>query len=111
MRQTFIEKFAKTYTYPYGTSFTAKTGNKSTDQSSQSEALIAQEHCERILLGKRTMRPFHIMECPKTQKRVCYCNKAPQSQASQALAYDMHLYYEGYEDSFQKKMLQKLQME
>jgi hypothetical protein len=81
MRQTFIEKFAKTYTYPYGTSFTAKTGNKSVDQNSQSEAIIAQEHCERILLGKRTMRPFH-MECPKTQKRVCYCDKTSQSPTS-----------------------------
>lgn len=99
MRQTFIEKFAKTYTYPYGTSFISKSESKSATQCSQTETIIAQEHCERVLLGKRTMRPFHI-ECPKTQKRVCYCDKTPQAQTSQALAYDMHLYYEGYDEYF-----------
>lgn len=65
MRQTFIEKFSKTYAYPYGASFVQTKGPVVES--------FAQEHCERVLLGKRTMRPFHL-ECEKSKKRVCYCS-------------------------------------
>jgi hypothetical protein len=70
---------------------------------------FAQEHCERVLLGKRTMRPFHL-ECEKSKKRVCYCS-GDSGPTSQGLAYDMHLYYQGYDADLQSQMLRKLQLE
>ena len=80
------------------------------------------EMYERVLLGKRSMAPFHL-NCEVTKKQVCRCafanlplseldkvlyrNTGPGNQQaskrqrlSQVLpedvAYDMHLYFQGY---------------
>ena len=73
---------------------------------------------ERVLLGKIDMRPFH-MECPVTKKAICRCmhSKTPLEMLERELnrnqigkrfkteqtmpydiAFDMHLYYEGYQN-------------
>ena len=87
---------------------------------------------ERVLLGKRQMAPFHL-NCAITNKQVCRCAFADLPQAEldrvlyrnggeagkrqrrdeaatlpQDLAYDMHLYYQGYPSTLQKHLHRKL---
>jgi hypothetical protein len=62
MRPTFIEKFAKIYQYPYGTSFMPEP----------TKQVFENEEFERFIQKKRTVRPFHL-ECKITKRRLCYC--------------------------------------
>lgn len=50
-KETFLEKFAKIYQYPYGTSFTKDKG------------AVDEMDFERYLNKKRYYNPFHV-DCP-----------------------------------------------
>jgi hypothetical protein len=70
---------------------------------------------ERVMLQKLNMKPFHI-DCPVTKKAMCWCahSKTPLEELERSfnrnqnakrmrqtaidIAFDMHLYYEGYEN-------------
>lgn len=105
------------------------------DQKNPYESLdfehLFEDHYERVLLAKRTMKPFHL-DCPVTRKQLCRCahsktpleelektlhrgQKRPKQEKSamstvlpEDLAYDMHLYYEGYPSSMLQQMSRKL---
>jgi hypothetical protein len=67
------------------------------------------------MLQKLNMKPFHI-DCPVTKKAMCWCahSKTPLEELERSfnrnqnakrmrqtaidIAFDMHLYYEGYEN-------------
>jgi hypothetical protein len=71
-----------------------------------------------VMVQKMRMRPFH-MDCPVTKKPICRCahSKTPleelersfnrnqdtkrMRQAAFDIAFDMHLYYEGFENPAQ----------
>eukprot|EP00347_Sterkiella_histriomuscorum_P003810 403362853 len=108
MKPTFLEKFGKIYTYPYGNSFMQ-------DPVQQN---IEQQEFERYVQKKRNFRPFH-MECKVTKRRLCYCPNSSvlteqskvQMQLQQNVAADLVSYFEGYPVDFETKMKNKLLME
>lgn len=117
MKPTFLEGFAKVYTYPYGNSFVPR--DSSINQPYPDHQLAAWnnvseppalEHTisgvsvfERSILKKRNLRPFHV-DCKVTKRRVCYCPtmkggiaKEEMRVQSMMIASDLMNYYDGYE--------------
>lgn len=99
-RETFFEKFAKIYQYPYGTGFAKE-----------------REDChdfERYLKRKQYFNPFHV-DCPKTNKMICYCDEFKLDnnmvEPFKDIVFRLQNYYEGYDDSKEEKMKWKLQFE
>lgn len=105
MRPTFLEKFGRIYTYPYGQSFLPEPVQNT----------IEQHDFERIIQRKRTLRPFHL-ECKITKRRLCYCPNSGaiseqskiQMQMQQNVAGDMLNYYEGYPEDFESRLQTKV---
>jgi hypothetical protein len=99
-RETFFEKFAKIYQYPYGTGFTKVTEDY--------------HNFERYLKKKQYYNPFHI-DCPKTKKTICYCDEfkvAPSLlEPFKDVVYRLENYYNGYDDTKEIKMKKKLEFE
>ena len=133
MKLTFTEKFGKIYAYPYGSSFQEKATKALEDDEDKhfmqhmENELLFEDQYERILLAKHGMRPFHL-DCPVTKKHICRCahsntpleeldkvlhrgqkrQRTTPAVLPQALAYDMHLYYEGYPANMLDKLTRKL---
>ena len=65
------------------------------------------------------MRPFHI-NCPITNKKVCFCNQNKPFEAKfnpmysskyKAIAYDTHLFYSGFPEETLERAIDKLNFE
>lgn len=126
LKPTFLEGFAKVYSYPYGNSFLPR--EKSTNYTDSAACFwnnvsepVALENTitgvstfERIVAKKRNLRPFHI-GCSFTKRRVCYCpsnavmevvnSKKEDARVQQMMiASDLLNYYEGYEPEFEERV-------
>jgi len=99
-KETFFEKFAKIYQYPYGTGFSKEKHDGS--------------DFERYLKKKQHYNPFHV-DCPTTKKMICYCDEYKVSASLltpfKDIVYRLENYYEGYDDSKEVRMREKLEFE
>lgn len=99
-KETFFEKFAKIYQYPYGTGF-----QKDTEDYSD---------FERYLKRKQYYNPFHV-DCPKTKKMICYWDEFKLHNhlidPFKDVVFRLQNYYEGFDDQKEEKMKHKLQFE
>ena len=108
-----MERFSKAYDYPYGTSYLSSYTYEPGFE------IIENQSFERIIQGEKNMRPFHL-SCLLTGKRICFCDqKAPLnnkvnhqfSKEYRKVAYDMHLYYNGFPDETMNRANAKLNFE
>jgi len=67
-KQTYMERFSKTYEYPYGSSYL------SSYLYEPGKEIMENAQFERLIQRERDMRPFHV-DCPVTHKKVCFCKK------------------------------------
>jgi hypothetical protein len=63
-----MERFSKTYDYPYGTSYLSSYLYEPGKEIMQNQIF------EEIIQNERRMKPFHI-QCSITKKKVCFCSK------------------------------------
>ena len=131
LKTTFLEGFAKVYSYPYGNSFLPR--EKSTNYHPEStvgywnnvlepvaleNTLAGVSTFERAVARKRNLRPFHV-DCKVSKRRVCYCpsnsvmrgvnTRQEEVRVQQMMiASDLLSYYEGYEPDFEERMQRKV---
>jgi len=118
MKQTFLEGFAKIYTYPYGNSFLPRDTQAFRQQD---EGTVGIEHTtagvsvfERSIQRKRQLRPFHV-DCGVTKRRVCYCpstsvHEKVQVKRQMQIANDLLNFYEGYEPDLPERLQRKVSL-
>jgi hypothetical protein len=88
LKSTFLEGFAKVYSYPYGNSFlprekstnsmdpTVGYWNNVMEPVALENTITGVSSFERLVAKKRNLRPFHV-SCQVTKRRVCYCPSDP----------------------------------
>lgn len=112
-----MERFAKTYDYPYGNSYL------SSYLYEPGKEIMENAMFERLIQRERDMRPFHI-QCPITGKKVCFCKKqasfAIQKQLGheskqsmlgsdyRRMAYELQLHYEGFPENIIERARDKM---